>query len=117
MRAIQKFGKQVEEHRYAACIFPEGTRAREGVMKEFNPAGLIMLMRAAPSAIIVPVAIDGSWELMRYRMRPVPFGVRVKFTVLEPVSQREPSAKAVVRVVEDRIREAVFGDDRVAAIP
>ena len=117
MRAIQKFGKQVEEHRYAACIFPEGTRARDGVMKEFNPAGLIMLMRAAPSAIIVPVAIDGSWELMRYRMRPVPFGVRVRCTVLTPVSQREQSAKAVVRVVEDRIREAVFGDGRVAAIP
>ncbi len=117
MRAIQKFGKQVEERRYAACIFPEGTRAREGVMKEFNPAGLVVLMRAAPSAIIVPVAIDGSWELMRYRMRPVPFGVRVKCTVLAPISQREQSAKAVVRVVEDRIREAVIGDGRIAAIP
>ncbi len=117
MRAIQKFGKQVEEHRYAACIFPEGTRARDGVMKEFNPAGLVVLMRAAPSATIVPVAIDGSWELMRYRMWPVPFGVRVRCTVLAPVSQREQSAKAVVRVVEDRIREAVFGDGRVAAIP
>jgi 1-acyl-sn-glycerol-3-phosphate acyltransferase len=109
MRAIQKFGKQVEEHRYAACIFPEGTRARDGVMKEFNPAGLIMLMRAAPSAAIVPVAIDGSWQLMRYGMRPVPFGVRVKCTVLAPIRQREQSAKAVVRVVEERIREAVIG--------
>jgi 1-acyl-sn-glycerol-3-phosphate acyltransferase len=110
MRAILKFGKQVEEHRYAACIFPEGTRARDGVMKEFNPAGLIMLMRAAPSATIVPVAIDGSWRLMRYGMRPVPFGVQVKCTVLAPISRHEQSAKAVVRVVEDRIREAVIGE-------
>jgi 1-acyl-sn-glycerol-3-phosphate acyltransferase len=115
MRAIQKFGRQVEEHRYAACIFPEGTRARDGVMKEFNPAGLMMLMRATPSATIVPVAIDGSWELMRYRMRPVPFGVRVKCTVLAPISQQEQSAKAVVSVAEDRIREAVADTGRVAA--
>ncbi len=115
MRAIRKFGKQVEEHRYAACIFPEGTRARDGVMKEFNLAGLTMLMRAAPSATIVPVAIDGSWELMRYRMRPIPFGVRVKCTILTPIKQRGQSVKAVVSVVEDRIRGAVIDDRRVTA--
>lgn len=107
MRAIQKFGKVVEEHRYAACIFPEGTRARDGVMKEFNLAGLLALVRATPSATIVPVAIDGSWELMRYRMRPIPFGVHVKCTVLAPISQQEKSGKAVVSMVEEKIREAL----------
>ena len=116
MRAIQRFAGVVEEHRYAACIFPEGTRARDGMMKKFNLAGLLALVRATPSATIVPVAIDGSWELMRYRMRPIPFGVRVKCTVLAPVNQREQSAKAVVRLVENRIRAAVIGDGQVAAI-
>ncbi len=115
MRAIRKFGRQVEEHRYAACIFPEGTRARGGVMKEFNPAGLMTLLRATPSATIVPVAIDGSWELMRYRMRPIPFGVRVKCTILTPIKQRGQSVKAVVSVVEDRIRGAVIDDRQVTA--
>lgn len=109
MRAIQKFGKQVEEHRYAACIFPEGTRARDGVMKEFNPAGLTMLMRAAPSATIVPVAIDGSWQLMRYGMRPVPFGVRVRCTVLAPIGQDEYPARDIAGVTENRIRESMDG--------
>lgn len=116
MRAIQKFGKVVEEHRYAACIFPEGTRARDGVMKEFNLAGLLALVRATPSATIVPVAIDGSWELMRYRMRPIPFGVRVKCTVLAPISQQEKSGKAVVSMVEEKIREAL-SDGRSADGP
>jgi 1-acyl-sn-glycerol-3-phosphate acyltransferase len=69
-----------------------------------------MLMRAAPSATIVPVAIDGSWELMRYSMWPIPFGVRVKCTVLAPISRHEQSDKEVVRVVEDRIRGAMAGD-------
>lgn len=107
MRAIQQFGKSVETHRYAACIFPEGTRARDGEMKAFNAAGLMALIRAAPSAVIVPVAIDGSWELMRYRMRPVPFGVRIGCTVLAPVHQEACPLKELVGVVEERIRAAV----------
>jgi len=109
MRAIQKFGRQIEERCYAACIFPEGTRARDGVMKEFNPAGLLTLVRASPSAMIVPVAIDGSWELMRYRVRPIPFGVRVRCTVLEPISQDEYPVKQLAKIVENRIRETLSG--------
>ncbi len=115
MRALAAFGKRVEEHRYAACIFPEGTRARDGAMKAFNPAGLMTLLRATPSAVVVPVAIDGSWELMRYRMRPIPFGVKVTCTVLAPISQREHSAKELVGVAEERIRRAIDEGRRAAA--
>ena len=107
MRAIQKFGRQVEEHRWTACIFPEGTRARDGVMKSFNPAGLLALARAAPSATVVPVAIDGSWELMRFSVRPIPFGVRVRCTVLEPIAQDACPAKELAAVAEQRIRAAL----------
>lgn len=107
MRAIQKFGKMVEERHYAACIFPEGTRARDGVMKEFNAAGLLVLMRAAPSAMVVPVAIDGSWELVRYSGWPMPFGVRVRCTVLAPIGQDEYPAKELVAIAEERIRSVL----------
>lgn len=107
LRAIQQFGRTVEEHRYAACLFPEGTRARDGVMKEFNVAGLMALVRTTPSATIVPVAIDGSWELMRYGMRPVPFGVRVKCTVLPPIGPKEYPPNELAGVVEERIRAAL----------
>jgi 1-acyl-sn-glycerol-3-phosphate acyltransferase len=112
MRAIQKFGRRVEEHHWAACIFPEGTRARDGVMKTFNPAGLLTLVRAVPSAIIVPVAIDGSWELMRYRVRPIPFGVRVRCTVLEPIAQNSCPLKELAGVAEQRIRASLEGSTR-----
>lgn len=114
LREIQKFGKSVEENRYAACIFPEGTRARDGVMKEFNVAGLMALARTVPSAAIVPVAIDGSWELMRHGMRPVPFGVRVKCTVLAPIAQGEFPIKELSGAVEKRIRAVVDGGREAA---
>jgi len=104
MRAIQKFGKEVEAHRYAACIFPEGTRARDGVMKPFNPAGLMVLMRAVPSGVIVPVAIEGSWQIVRYAMRPIPFGVHMRCTVLAPIDRTQGDAREVVALAEQRIR-------------
>lgn len=112
MRAIQKFGRQVEEHCYTACIFPEGTRARDGVMKDFNPAGVMTLVRAAPSATIIPVAIDGSWELMRYRIRPIPFGVRIRCTVLEAIDPSAYSLKELAAVAEKRIRESLAAGSR-----
>jgi 1-acyl-sn-glycerol-3-phosphate acyltransferase len=117
MRAIISFGKQVEEYRYAACIFPEGTRARGGVMKEFIPAGLMTLVRATPSATIVPVAIDGSWELMRYRMRPIPFGVRVKCKVLAPMDPGEHPVKDLAGVVEERIRSELIAHRQAGTTP
>jgi 1-acyl-sn-glycerol-3-phosphate acyltransferase len=75
--ALRRFGQYIEEHRYAACIFPEGSRAADGVLQPFRAAGLLKLLRAMPNAMVVPVAIDGSWELVRYRLLPMPFGVRV----------------------------------------
>jgi 1-acyl-sn-glycerol-3-phosphate acyltransferase len=117
LREIQKFGKTVEANRYAACIFPEGTRAKDGVMKEFNVAGVMALARTAPSAVIVPVAIDGSWELMRYGMRPVPFGVRVKCTVLAPIAQGEFPIKELSGVIEGRIRAVVDAGRQSAPAP
>ena len=101
----------------AICIFPEGTRAKDGVMKEFNVAGVMALARTAPSAIIVPVAIDGSWELMRYGMRPVPFGVRVKCTVLAPIAPDEFPIKELSGVIEGRIRAVVDAGRQSAPAP
>jgi 1-acyl-sn-glycerol-3-phosphate acyltransferase len=57
----------------------------------------------------MPVAIDGSWELMRYRFRPIPFGVRLRCTVLAPIGQEEFPVKELAGVAEARIRETLEG--------
>jgi hypothetical protein len=53
---------------------------------------------------------------MRYGMRPVPFGVRVKCTVLAPIAQGEFPIKELSGVIEERIR-AVVDDGREPAQP
>ena len=78
-------------------------------MGPFKAAGLSALLRAAPSAVVVPVAIEGSWELARHGLRPIPFGVRVRCTVLAPVGPEAGTPRELARSLEDRIRACVEG--------
>lgn len=43
-------------------VFPEGTRSVDGVLKAFKPGGFVAAVRA--NKPVVPVALDGSWQLM-----------------------------------------------------
>ncbi len=105
--AIEEFGRSVAEKKWSAVIFPEGTRARDGKMKHFKSAGLSTLIKNMPNAEIVPIAIDGSWELVRYNLFPVPFGRTVHFTVLPPIKNNGKSGKEIAADCENAIRTAL----------
>jgi 1-acyl-sn-glycerol-3-phosphate acyltransferase len=107
LSALSRFGAYIERNCYAACIFPEGTRGRNGIMKPFKTAGVVTLLQKAPSTLIVPVAIDGSWELARYGFVPIPFGVRVTCTILEPIPQEGRPAPQLIHLAEERVRAAL----------
>jgi 1-acyl-sn-glycerol-3-phosphate acyltransferase len=85
---IGRLGSYVEEHNRAAVIFPEGTRSRDGHPKPFKPMGLKMLMKKAPSALIVPISINNSWKLVRYGKFPMGLGAKVSFDVHEPIENK-----------------------------
>jgi len=80
---INKFGKRLNDENFAAIIFPEGTRARDGVLKKFKPGGLLSLLKNAPKARVVIVAIDGSWRFQTYNCWPIPQDSQVRMEVLE----------------------------------
>jgi 1-acyl-sn-glycerol-3-phosphate acyltransferase len=106
-QAIENLGKYIEEHNRAACIFPEGTRSRDGVLKPFKTTGIKTLLQYAPSAVVVPVAISGSWELLKYKLKPIPFGVKYKTEILEPIEPSNFSADEIVQKAEEQIRKAL----------
>lgn len=82
---LMKFGTYVEENKYAAVIFPEGTRSKDGVPKPFQTKGLDILFKKIPSALIVPVTINNSWKMFRYGKFPMGLGNHLKFTVHKPL--------------------------------
>jgi len=85
--AIRALGERVRDGRCSAVIFPEGTRARRGALGEFRRGGLSALLDAAPETPVVPMAIDESWRLLAHNMMPVPWGVRVRVAIGEPIAR------------------------------
>ena len=82
---LQKLGKYIETNNRSAVIFPEGTRSRNGVPKPFRTTGLKVMMKNAPSALIVPISINNSWKLLRYGKFPMGLGSHVTFDVHPPL--------------------------------
>jgi 1-acyl-sn-glycerol-3-phosphate acyltransferase len=85
---IGKLGAYIERNNRSAVIFPEGTRSRDGHPKPFKPMGLKMLLKKAPSALIVPISINNSWKLVRYGKFPMGLGAKVSFDVHEPIENK-----------------------------
>jgi len=94
--AIRDLGACVRAGRASAVIFPEGTRSRAGALREFRRAGTAALLDAAPEAPLVPIAIDGSWRLLAHNMMPVPWGVRVRVHIGEPIPRRPDEDRAAL---------------------
>jgi 1-acyl-sn-glycerol-3-phosphate acyltransferase len=107
VKEIFKLGKLVEANNYSACIFPEGTRSKDGQVKKFMPAGVNTLLRAAPSAVIVPFVIDGHNRLMPNGKLPLIFGQTITYTVLDAVEPKEFKGDEAVGRVEEAICKAL----------
>jgi 1-acyl-sn-glycerol-3-phosphate acyltransferase len=99
--AIRGLGERVRRGEASAVIFPEGTRSRHGALGEFRRAGTLALLEAAPEAPVVPVTVDESWKLLRHNMFPLPWGVRVRVRIGEPIARRSGEDRAALL---DRVR-------------
>lgn len=114
MRAIQDFGETVQRRGVSAVVFPEGSRSRDGRLKEFKPGGTIALMNAAHELPVVPAVIDGSWKLLRHKLMPIPFGTKVRIKFLDPIARQPNDDPAEllerVRVQIEAVLEAWRGE-------
>ena len=73
-------------------------------MKPFLPAGIDALLKAAPSAVVVPLAVDGTYGLTKNGLYPMSFGAGITLTVLDPIEPDDLPAEDVVRKAESMIR-------------
>lgn len=76
LRAIGKMAGEAQERDVSVVIFPEGTRSRNGELREFKEAGARQLLKAASELPVVTAVVDGAWRL--HKMFPIPFGTRVR---------------------------------------
>ena len=99
--AIRDLTKTLNKTNRSVVIFPEGTRSKDGIPKQFATGGLITLFKFMPTAIIVPVTINNSWKLMRWGGFPQDIGVHVKHTVHEPIPVAGNDPEELVKRVQD----------------
>ncbi|NND84583.1 MAG: 1-acyl-sn-glycerol-3-phosphate acyltransferase [Acidimicrobiia bacterium] len=87
VRRLRDFGRRAQEEGFSPVLFPEGSRSRDGRLKEFKEAGFVTLVKSAPDLPVVPVAIDGSWKLLINKFFPIPFGVHLRIRFLDPIER------------------------------
>ncbi|MEM6515100.1 MAG: lysophospholipid acyltransferase family protein [Bacteroidota bacterium] len=106
--AMMKFAEYIESTKRAAVIFPEGTRSKDGNPKPFRTRGLEILMKKAPSALIVPITVNNSWKMLKYGKFPMGIGNQITFTVHKPLEIATfTDKKALIHQVEQTIVEAI----------
>ncbi len=104
---ILKLGNRMKENDWSAVIFPEGTRSRNGKLKQFAVGGVATLLKKCPHALLVPVAIQGSWKFVRFGAFPLSFGEKMSWTVLEPIERSDKPLEEIVLMAEDAIKLVV----------
>jgi len=94
---IARLAKLIEETKFSAAIFPEGTRSRTGALKPFATGGVAILLKRAPSALVVPIAIKNTGKLNPKGIFPLSSFEKLSWISLEPI---EPKGKTVEEILE-----------------
>ncbi|HEV2183153.1 MAG TPA: AMP-binding protein [Candidatus Acidoferrales bacterium] len=104
------FAGDLADRGWNVLVFPEGARTKDGRLAAFR--GGIGLLATRLHLPVVPVRIDGLWELAQARLtgrssrlKPAPRGA-VKVTIGEPVTfAGETDAEQIARELERRVKE------------
>lgn len=104
---ILKLGQRMKDNNWSAVIFPEGTRSKNGILKPFAVGGVATILKKAPHALIVPIAISGCWKLVQYGKFPLSFGEKLSWTVLKPIEPEARNAEEIMAEAEQAIRKAL----------
>ena len=104
---ISKLGTRMKEKKWSAVIFPEGTRSKDGNVKPFQAAGVATLLKKCPEALIVPIAINNAWKMVRYGSYPLNTFIRMTWEVLPPIETEKRSVDEIVFEAENDIRKAL----------
>lgn len=101
--AIKKIATFIEQNNYAAVIFPEGARARDGKMFRFQKGGLKALFKYAPSALVVPIALQ---NLNRVELQfPMNMCEKLSWKVLQPIEIKKLEPDDLILEIENNIRK------------
>lgn len=101
---IKEFARALPVTGRSAAIYPEGTRSRDGTMAPFKGAGLLTVLKELPEATLVPIVVDGTWQIERHRMFVIPLGIRLTLHVLPSLAAADVPRRELTEHVDRLIR-------------
>ena len=104
---IKKTAEYINKNNYSVMIFPEGTRGKNGVPKDFSINGLKMLYKFAPDAYFVPISINDSWKMNKYGKFPMGLGSKITFKIHEPLKISDFSFDEIFEKTENIIKKHI----------
>lgn len=107
VRQIADYAKTIKEKGYSVCIFPEGTRSRDGKLKEFKAGGLQALSDNAKDVPIVPVVVHGNYRLFHKGFFPLQVGQPLAYEFLPAVLPEELQHQTVTRYCQEQISKSL----------
>lgn len=102
---IARLGKRIQQKKHSAVIFPEGTRSASGLMRPFATGGLAVLLKRAPDALVVPVAIRGTGRFNPKGLFPLRSFSRMSWTVLPGIEPAGQTPETIVQRAQEAITE------------
>jgi len=106
---ITRLAKHIEQTKHAVVIFPEGTRSASGQMRPFATGGMSVLLKRAPSALVVPVVIRGTGRFNPKGLFPLRSFTTMSWTVLPAIDPAGQAVDDVVAQAQEAIRSEMAG--------
>lgn len=106
---ILKLADNMKTKNWSAFIFPEGTRTKTGKMKPFSIGGIATLLKKNPEALVVPIAIKNSYQMVKYGIFPLRPFTPMRWEVLNPIDTQGLTIEEIVNRAHDIIKESVEG--------
>lgn len=106
---ILTLANNMKQKKWSAFIFPEGTRTKTGKMKLFSVGGIATLLKKNPDALVVPIAINGSYKMVKWGIFPLRPLTTMTWEVLDPIDKDGLTVEEIVLAAEKIIREKVKG--------
>lgn len=106
--ALKQFAQYIEKNCFAALIFPEGTRSKNGKPLPFKDNGLKILVKYIPNAVVVPVTINNSWKVYKNGRFPLHLFDKISITVHKPVEANSVDFNQLFDETEKTIVSAIL---------
>jgi 1-acyl-sn-glycerol-3-phosphate acyltransferase len=100
---IARLGKLIQQQNLSAMIFPEGTRSASGQMRPFVTGGVATLLKRAPAALVVPIAIRGTGHFNPKGMFPLRSFSKMSWRVLPGIEPGGRTPDEVVKLAQEAI--------------